>query len=120
MEYFSKADEDGEDGPAKVALGEYQGYWENDRRHGEGVFVYKNGDTYSGWWRFGQKEGKGTFTSKATGMKMTGDWKNGQMTHGRWIYPNGFYFEGTFVNNKPSEEEGIWYCKDGNVVKGSF
>ena len=42
--------------------GEYQGYWENDRRHGEGIFTYLNGDTYSGWWRFGNKEGKGTFT----------------------------------------------------------
>jgi hypothetical protein len=44
MQYFGKGRE-----------GEYKGYWENDRRHGEGVFVYKNGDVYSGWWRFGEK-----------------------------------------------------------------
>lgn len=99
--------------------GEYQGYWENDRRHGEGVFTYQNGDTYSGWWRFGNKEGKGTFTSKATGMKLVGDWANGEMTHGRWIYPNGFYYEGSFQNNKPSGE-GKWHCKDGNVISGAF
>jgi hypothetical protein len=99
--------------------GEYQGYWENDRRHGEGIFTYASGDTYSGWWRFGQKEGKGTFTSKATGMKMVGDWVNGEMIKGRWVYPNGFYFEGAFKNNKPMGE-GTWHCKDGNVVTGTF
>ena len=33
---------------------EYNGYWENGRRHGEGVFTYQNGDMYSGWWKFGE------------------------------------------------------------------
>jgi hypothetical protein len=108
MQYFGKGRE-----------GEYQGYWENDRRHGEGVFVYKNGDIYSGWWRFGQKEGNGTFVSKETGMKMVGHWENGQIKSGRWVYPNGFYYEGSFVNNKPVGQ-GVWHCKDGNVVLGSF
>lgn len=28
--------------------GEYYGYWENGKRHGEGLFTYPSEDTYSG------------------------------------------------------------------------
>ena len=65
--------------------GQYQGYWENGRRHGEGVFTYTSGDTYSGWWRFGVKEGTGTYVQKSTGMKLYGQWANGEIKTGRWI-----------------------------------
>ena len=59
--------------------GEYNGFWENGRRHGEGVFTYSNGDVYSGWWKFGEKEGTGTYTFKSTGMKLFGDWTQGSI-----------------------------------------
>jgi radial spoke head protein 1 len=81
--------------------GEYNGFWENGRRHGEGVFTYSNGDVYSGWWKFGEKEGTGCYTFKSTGMKLYGDWTAGSISKGRWIYPNGMYYEGDFENNKP-------------------
>ena len=76
--------------------GEYHGYWENGRSHGEGQFTYLNGDVYSGWWKYGSKEGYGTYIFKETGMKMSGEWKNGQITQGQWIYPNGVYYQGSF------------------------
>jgi radial spoke head protein 1 len=65
--------------------GEYNGFWENGRRHGEGVFTYSNGkggangDVYSGWWKFGEKEGTGTYTFASTGMKLFGDWTQGSI-----------------------------------------
>jgi radial spoke head protein 1 len=99
--------------------GEYQGYWENGRRHGEGVFTYPNGDVYSGWWRFGEKEGTGTYLSKQTNMKMFGDWTAGNIKSGRWVYPNGIYFEGSFENNKPIGE-GTWNFKNGNKLEGAY
>ena len=74
MIYIMKGPEPKEGEKPEKRVGEYQGYWENGRRHGEGVFTYPNGDVYSGWWRFGEKEGTGTYTSKATGMKMFGEW----------------------------------------------
>ena len=76
--------------------GEYQGYWENGRRHGEGVFTYPNGDFYSGWWRFGCKEGTGNYTSAQTGMTLYGSWTNGELKEGKWTYPNGIHFAGKF------------------------
>ena len=48
----------------------YIGYWENGKRHGEGVFTYINKDIYSGWWKFGKKEGTGTYVFFDTGMKV--------------------------------------------------
>jgi len=74
--------------------GEYYGYWENGRRHGEGVFTYPNGDVYSGWWKFGEKEGTGNYVFKQTGMKLFGQWKAGNIESGKWVYPNGMFYEG--------------------------
>lgn len=100
-------------------VGEYHGYWENGRRHGEGRFTYKNGDVYSGWWKYGEKQGYGTYIFKETGMKMTGEWTNGQLLQGQWIYPNGVYFQGSFERNKP-KGPGTWFFKNGNTLEGTF
>ena len=89
--------------------GEYYGYWENGKRHGEGVFTYINKDTYTGkrlanslgWWKYGKKEGRGTYTFAETGMKFVGDWHDGIFGQGRWVLPNGTYFEGQFDKNQP-------------------
>ena len=109
MTYFKKGEEDGQ----------YNGFWEHGRRHGEGVFQYKNGDVYSGWWKHGEKEGTGTYIFKSTGMKLFGEWVNGTISKGRWIYPNGMYYEGGFENNKP-KGEGKWVFKNGNVLDGEY
>ena len=121
MTYDMTPKSEGDDEEKKVAkqIGEYQGYWENGRRHGEGVFTYPNGDVYSGWWKFGDKEGTGTYKSKASGMKMQGEWVKGEIANGKWIYPNGVYFEGEFKNNKPSGH-GTWHFANGNTLEGTF
>ena len=103
-----------------AGIGEYHGYWENGKRHGEGVFTYeKTGDVYSGWWRFGQKNGHGTYVFKETGMKLVGTWDGSQMSKGQWIYPNGLYWQGSFENNMPMGA-GTWYFKNGNTLEGEF
>ena len=99
--------------------GEYHGYWENGRRHGEGVFTYPNGDVYSGWWKFGEKEGTGTYIYKESNMKLFGTWAKGEIQSGKWIYPNGIYFEGDFENNKP-KGQGRWVFNNGNTLEGVY
>jgi hypothetical protein len=32
-------------------------------------------------------------------MKYVGSFKSGQFVKGKWIYPNGTFFEGNFDNN---------------------
>ena len=98
--------------------GVYNGFWENGRRHGEGVFTYSNQDIYSGWWKFGEKEGTACYTF-ANGMKLYGEWWSGAITKGKWIYPNGMYYEGEFENNKP-KGKGRWVFKNGNILEGDY
>ena len=111
------------DGIGKMTFGteaEYTGHFTQGKRSGEGVYKYlKTKDLYSGSWKNGLKHGKGTFIFYDTKMKLVGDWFNGQIIRGKWIFANGTYFEGKFENNYP-KGEGIWHFINGNVVKGEF
>lgn len=97
----------------------YIGDFQHGRRHGEGVFTYTNGDIYSGKWRHGIKHGKGTYIYKENGMKIDGFWGAGTCTAGKWILPNGVFFEGSFANNKPNGN-GVWHFPNGNTCAGVF
>ena len=100
--------------------GEYTGHFVAGQRNGEGVYKYlKTKDLYSGSWKNGLKHGKGTFIFFDTKMKIVGNWFNGQIMEGKWIFSNGTYFEGKFENNYP-KGEGVWHFINGNVVKGEF
>jgi hypothetical protein len=61
--------------------------------------IYINEDIYSGKWNNGKKDGQGTYIFKETGMKYVGSFKSGHFVKGKWIYPNGTFFEGNFDNN---------------------
>lgn len=102
-----------------VSYGIYSGQWENGVKHGEGAYNYPSKDTYSGWWQFGKKQGKGTYIYADTGMRLVGDWEDNKIVRGRWILPNGTYYEGEFSDNKPNKQ-GTWYFKDGNQLKGTY
>ena len=104
---------------SKTAAGEYNGFWENGRRHGEGVFRYPTGDSYSGWWKHGSKEGTGTYHFAKSGQKLFGDWAAGKIQKGKWMYPEGMQFAGNFEHNKPSGL-GEWLFKNGNKASGKY
>ena len=99
--------------------GTYYGYWQGGQRSNEGVFTYPNQDLYSGNWVNGKKEGTGTFIFFETGMKMYGQWKEGNFMSGKWIYPNGSHFEGKFDNNRP-KGKGLWKFANGNQAEGEY
>ncbi len=108
--------------------GEYYGYWENGKRHGEGVFTYPTEDTYSGWWKYGKREGKGTYTFAKSGIKLVGQWGAGNFVQGRWVLPNGTYYEGEFLKNQPNGRGiiaarirvGKWVFPNENVAEGDY
>lgn len=105
--------------------GKYNGRYENGTRHGEGVYVYANGDIYSGSWKNGKKHGKGTYivnNCKLEGnnyMKVAGEWINGDITEGKWIFPNKTYYEGIFEKNMP-KNKGKWVFANGDNVLGRY
>eukprot|EP00831_Metopus_contortus_P028637 TRINITY_DN2373_c0_g1_i13.p1 TRINITY_DN2373_c0_g1~~TRINITY_DN2373_c0_g1_i13.p1 ORF type:complete len:169 (+),score=22.71 TRINITY_DN2373_c0_g1_i13:195-701(+) len=100
-------------------LGEYYGYWENGKKHGEGLFTYPSKDSYSGWWKYGKREGKGTYTFAETGMKLVGTWTDGNFVKGKWVLPNGTFYEGDFDKNQP-KGQGKWFFTNSNVVVGDY
>ena len=111
------------DGIGKMTFGvegEYTGHFTEGQRCGEGVYKYlKTKDLYSGSWKNGLKHGKGTFIFFDTKQKIVGDWFNGEIMNGKWIFANGTYFEGKFENNYP-KGFGEWHFSNGNVIKGEF
>ena len=56
---------------------QYEGYYLNGARNGEGYMVYANGDEYDGEWMDGVKHGRGKFISKT--QNITGVWKKGKL-----------------------------------------
>ena len=101
-------------------IGEYYGQFENGKRNGQGWFRYvRTGNSYNGNWVNGQKQGYGEFVFDKTKMKIAGNWEKGKMNQGRWVFPNGVYFEGPFYRNYP-KGEGVWHFLNGNTIKGSF
>jgi len=85
----------------------------------EGTFHYQNGDIYVGQWRAGRKQGTGTYTYKKDGTKLVGEWHEGKIQCGQWVFPNGTFYSGQFRYNKPYGQ-GVWVFKNGNQVTGSF
>ena len=67
----------------------------------------------------GKKDGQGTYVFEATKMKFVGTFSEGNIVNGKWMYPNGTYFEGNFDNNMP-KGVGKWHFENGNSVEGLY
>lgn len=134
LTYRSNVGEDEEDAADENAPprgGTYLGYFhgglrgcpENapagEQHPSEGTFSYVNGDTYVGQWKAGKKHGQGTYTYAKDGTKLVGDWENGKMTVGKWVFPNGTFYTGKFRYNKPFGE-GVWVFPTGNQLTGEY
>merc|ERR1712056_24188 len=80
---------------------------------------YQNGDVYVGQWQDGKKHGKGTYTYAKDETQLVGEWANGKITSGKWVFPNGTFYSGKFRYNKP-HGKGVWVFPDGNQLTGEY
>jgi len=134
MVYSSKTGEEEEDaapedGPPSTRAGTYLGYFTAGQRGcktqggdpamSEGTFTYANGDIYVGMWQAGKKHGKGSYSYAKDGTKMVGDWVQGKIVSGEWIFPNGTFYSGKFRYNKPFGK-GVWIFRNGNQLTGEY
>jgi hypothetical protein len=136
MTYSSKTgaeEEDEGDENKKPRGGFYHGYFTRGKRgnpehkkdvpgetgKSEGTFTYCNGDVYIGQWKDGKKHGKGTYSFAKDGSKMKGEWVDGKMSSGQWIFPNGTFWSGKFRYNKPYGQ-GVWVFANGNQLTGNY
>ena len=71
--------------------GKYFGNYFNDKRYGNGVRVYNNGNKYVGEWKNGKKHGYGTYIY-ADGRQYIGRFQNDEPNgNGRWYNSNNTY-----------------------------
>lgn len=73
--------------------------------------------TYIGWWKYGKKEGQGIYLFADTGMKFVGTWSSGGFGRGKWVFPNGTYYEGEFDKNQPKGKGSLFVDTDRQVVR---
>ena len=77
----------------------YDGDWKDNRRHGEGIRRWPNGEENRGEWANGEINGKGTFKFQ-DGSNYEGDWEMGvREGKGMMRYHNGDVYEGTHIIN---------------------
>ena len=97
----------------------YLGYWANDKREGKGTNTYANGNTYQGNYRNGKKEGLGVYKWK-NGDLYSGHWKS-DMKEGKGTYDfaNGDVYEGMFKNDKINGK-GIYTWANKIGYEGQF
>lgn len=134
-------DDGGDDeGEKKPRGGSYLGWYHNGKRgcapnqdpketeQSQGTFTYANGDIYVGQWRGsqtepprrgGKKHGRGTYSYAKDGSKLVGDWEQGKIQVGKWVFPNGTFYSGQFRYNKPFGE-GVWVFANGNQLTGKY
>lgn len=52
------------------------GEWDYDNKHGQGTYIFANGDKYVGEWKDDKRHGLGSFIT-ADGQRFTGIWEDG-------------------------------------------
>ena len=81
--------------------GRYSGEWENGKCHGQGTFIWSDGDTYEGEYKDGNPDGLGTYTW-SDGNKYEGEWKDGEYHgQGTFSFDDGEEYVGIFKEGKP-------------------
>lgn len=63
--------------------GVYDGEVLNGKFHGNGTYIFNNGDKYTGEWKNGMIDGKGVY-QYAGGAVYTGEWLNHKKTRSRY------------------------------------
>jgi len=83
----------------------YEGEWKKDKRDGLGIARYSSGDVYDGQWQRGKRQGHGVMYIEA-GDTYIGSWNNG-LKHGAGTY---HWADG--------EVDVSWYEEDRRVGEG--
>ena len=64
------------------------GLWKDDKFHGDGLYLYSNGDKYKGKFEKGMKKGRGVYIYR-NGATYEGEWDNDKKSgNGTYIYIN--------------------------------
>ena len=106
--------------------GSYEGEFYNEKAHGNGLYIFSNGDQVDGEFKNGIPNGWATMI-KSDGSKYIGEFYQGKFHgEGTYWYPDGIKMEGEFKNGnidghvtatKANGEVGYAIFKNGEFVK---
>jgi len=100
-------------------LSEYSGEWKEGKPHGQGYFIYPNGDRYDGSWKNGQMDGRGLYSFHNSEI-YSGSWKNNKSHgYGRYVYRDGNTYEGLWQNGN-REGNGTFQYVHGDEFAGEY
>jgi len=103
----------------KFAFGDYDGYWRDGVRHGQGVMRYVSGDVHDGAYSEDEMHGRGRFVF-ADGRIYEGEFSRGNMHgRGRYIYANGGIYEGEFSDGNMHGRGKLAFA-DGSTYEGEY
>lgn len=89
-------------------------------KQGEGSYYYANGNEYTGQWHMDRKHGYGIYKYKQTREKYEGNWKDGKKSgKGKFTFTQGDFYEGQFEQGHKNGFGRIKY-KSGSEFKGKF
>ena len=120
-------------GTMRYASGNYyEGYWEDDKKCGTGVMIWKDVDeVYTGQWENDRCNGVGEHlwgdgATNTTGSYRKhcnlyrGEWRDGLRTgRGTFFYADGSQYTGQWLNNL-KEGEGTFVQTNGKLHRGLF
>lgn len=95
------------------------GKWVQNRLHGFGKYLGADGSSYEGEWDAGVSAGHGEYRN-SEGYIYVGHWKDDlQEGQGEECWPNGDIYQGAFQGGKKSGQ-GTMKFHDGSVFEGTF
>ena len=93
--------------------------WKKKEYHGPVICNYADGSEYQGEWQDGKRHGIGTYISP-TGTRYEGEWENdGASGHGVCHYDDGMKYDGQFESGE-RHGKGILISPEGDCYEGQF
>jgi hypothetical protein len=74
---------------------------------------------YSGAWARGVRQGHGTLLVASDESQLTGEWLQGGLTTGKWIWKDGTVWLGPFRDGRPLGA-GVFYFPNGTMQAGVY
>tara|TARA_X000000368_G_scaffold20488_1_gene16037 strand:- start:419 stop:1045 length:627 start_codon:yes stop_codon:yes gene_type:complete len=119
----------------------YIGELKNQKKHGYGTLIFKNGEKYTGEWKDDSFSGRGSFYSNnfqyigewqnfqkigfgscswSNGARYIGCWKNDMENgNGKYIWPSGAIYEGEHIDGK-AHGKGTFWKPNGKKYSGCW
>lgn len=95
------------------------GEWQDNKKDGNGIYLWANGDKYVGERKNGFKSGQGEKIC-ANGNKYTGEWENDKKNgQGTYTWANGDKYIGEWENDNRNGQ-GTYTWADGNKYTGEW